>query len=72
MSHSTRKPSGKRIVAYDRVCRERALAHGEFPRKMITIVKWDDIKVLISKKPLHENIGTVVVSVKEGSRKAIA
>ena len=61
--------SGKGIVAYF------ANAHWlteEFPRKMITTLKWDDMKVLISKKPPHENIGTMLVGVKESSRKAIA
>ena len=48
MTTSIRKPSGKDMVAYV------ACAHWlkpEFPDKFLAVKEWDNMKVLITKKP---------------------
>ena len=66
---SPRKPAGSGYGGYV------ANAHWltlEFPNKFIAVESWDHMKILISKKPTHKNIGTVVVGVTDFSREAIA
>ena len=68
MTSSIRKPSGKDFVAYV------ACAHWlkpEFPDKFLAVKEWDHMKVLITKKPTPEKIGTIVIGVKDASDDAI-
>ena len=68
MTSSIRKPSGKDFIAYV------ACAHWlkpEFPDKFLAVKEWDHMKVLITKKPTPEKIGTIVIGVKDASDDAI-
>ena len=59
---STKKPSG----SYDGYAANDSWVAEEYPRRLIITESWEDMKVLINKKPCPDDVAAIVTGVKIG------
>ena len=64
---STKKPSG----SYDGYAANDSWVAEEYPRRLIITETWEDMKVLINKKPCPDDVAAIVTGVKIGDNTSL-